>query len=236
MRKRAWILCGLAVLLLACPAVAAKKEGAKKPDKAGKKDKPKKGDKGKLRGHYAIMASVLELNDDQKAKLTEAIAARDAALAEWDEGEDGKKLAELLAKAKEADKDAAKEIRKEAAALRKERAELAGSQKATQAMIAEILTDEQKTKWEGHQLYTQMMRQFKKVGPTEEQEGQIRALCAAKAADAIAAAGDAKGLKKLRGDLAAAIIADILTDEQRAKATAKKEKPAGKGKKDKKEK
>jgi len=232
MRRYALVLCGLAVLLLACPSAVAKKDKPKAEGKA-KKDKPKKGNKGKLRGYYAIMAGVLELTDEQKDKMTEAITARDAALAEWDEGEDGKKLAELVKKAKEADKDAARGLRKEAAALRKERAELEAAQKAK---IMEVLTEEQKVKWEGHLLYTQMMRQFKKVGLTKEQEGKIRALCAAKGAEAIAAAGDRKALKKLRADLAAAISADVLTEEQRTKAAAKKEKPAGKGKKEKKEK
>ena len=231
MKRFALVLCGLAVLTLACPTMAAK-DDKKAADKAGKK-KEGKGGKGALRGYYAIMSSVLELSDEQKAQLTEKIKARAAALKAWDEDEKGQKLAELLTKAKDADKDAAKEIRKEAAALRKERVELEASHKAK---IMDVLTDEQKTKWEGHLLYTQMMRQFKKVGPTEEQEGKIRALCAAKAADAQAADDDAKALRTIRTDLAAAITKDILTDEQRTKLTAKKEKPAPKPKKDKKEK
>lgn len=224
MKKFAWVLCGVAVLTLACPTMAAK-DDKKAADKAGKK----KEGKGALKGYYAIMSSVLDLSDEQKAQLTGKIEARNAALKAWDEGEKGQKFAELIKKSKDADK----EIRKEVTALRKERAEVTASH---QAKIMDVLTAEQKTTWEGHQLYTQMMRQFKKLAPTEAQEGKIRTLCAAKAADAQAAAGDAKALRKIRTDLAASITADVLTDEQRAKATTKREKPAGKGKKEKKEK
>ena len=228
MKRFALVLCGLAVLTLACPTMAAK-DDKKAADKAGKKGEGK----GALRGYYAIMSSVLELSDEQKAQLTGKIEARNAALKAWDEGEKGQKFAELIKKSKDADKDAAKEIRKEAAALRKERVEAEASHKSK---IMAVLTDEQKTTWEGHLLYTQMMRQFKKLAPTEAQEGKIRALCAAKAAEAQAAADDPKALRTLRTDLAAAITKDILTDEQRAKLTEKKEKPAPKPKKKKKEK
>jgi len=236
MKRFALILCGLAVLTLACPTMAAKDDKKPAADKAAKKKEAKGGKKTGLRGYYSILASVVKLTDEQKAKLTKKLEDRAAALKAWDDGDKGKKVAELTAKAKDADKDAAKEIRKEIAALRKERAELSGSPKATQALLDDILTDEQKTIWAGHQLYTQMMRQFKKVAPTEAQEGKIRVACNAKAADAQAAADDAKALKKLRTDLAETIRTDILTEEQRTKLTAKKEKPEPKPKKEKKEK
>jgi len=198
---------------LAGPFAAAKEEG-----KAGAKDKGVKEGGEKLKGYYAIMVSTLNLSEEQQAKLKAVLEAREAALKEWDAGEKGQKLAELAKKTDDA------EARKEARPLREERQKLELSFKPK---VMEILTPEQKVKWEGQLLYTQMMARFKKVEPTEEQTGKIRALCD-EAGKAAGEAADEQTAKKVRDDLAEKITSDVLTAEQREKLKAKPEKPAGK--------
>lgn len=222
------------VLAQAAPADEDKPK-AKKP----RKDRPKK-DKSGLRGEYSIMASVLKLTDDQKAKLEALLKEmKEAVRTEAEAAKE--KLAELkkaMEAAKKADdKAAGQAARKKMAELRKgSLAVRAGYQKK----ILELMTAEQRAKWGGFVLYRRVCRTFAKAKLTDDQKKAVRPLCDAAAKElgdlALSTAREDKkkiaaALKKLGGK----ITGDILTTEQ-VEGMKKKPKPAPKDKKDRKKK
>lgn len=217
MKKLTWFVGSLAAVLLACGPAMAQDDGAAKA-------KPEKAKASGLRGEYAIMASVVGMDDAQKAKLAEALEANKAAEGQWKDG-DGKKMEELTKAAAEAkkagDKEKAKKIAEDLKAVRESRAKL---EEAGKARILAVLTDEQKARYDAFKLERQILQRFgKKIELTDDQKKQMKDLCAesvkARPADEdpkAAAAAD----KKLLGE----IEQKVLTDAQREAL----KKPAGK--------
>lgn len=164
MKRFAWVLSGVAVLMLAVAAPAAKKEeGAKKgkPDKAAKGEKPQHG-KGGGTG-LGEMAKVLELTEDQQAAMKDAMAESKKAMGAWMKGEEGQKLKELMTQIKEAKKanqtEDVKALMAQVKELSKARQKIMADAKAA---VMEVLTDEQKAKWKEY------LASKKKAGPKKD--------------------------------------------------------------------
>ncbi len=196
-----WV-CALMVL---CNAAWAKKEEgeAGKPDKApkpAKVDKAAKEDKGPaLRGYYAIIASRLQLTEAQSEQLAGIAEAKN-------------KAAQEVAAAAESDPKAAKEKK---AALEEE----------YDGKIRDILTPTQRASLEGLKMEMGIMRRYKKLGLSPEQEEQIKQLCAeaGKAVDSLDQR-DNKSKAPIIAKLNQQITEQVLNAEQRAAAGADKPK------------
>jgi Spy/CpxP family protein refolding chaperone len=211
MSKPTWRYLALFSLIAACwPLLTASAGAAEAGGKSSPAAKP-----AALKGDYAIMAKVLEMDTIQTAKLTEAVEARDKALKAWDDSDSGKKFkefSEALKKAKaDKDKEKAKSLDDQMKPLTKERSDL---QEAQRANIMAVLTPEQKAKWAGHSLYTVVMRKYKRTNPADEQEKQIRQLCEA-AAKGMPDVTDKKGHGEAMRKLSDEIEQKVLTAAQR---------------------
>jgi len=219
MKRFAWFLV-LTIALTSTTAFCAKE----------KKAKGNKGAKSSLRGEYAIMVKICELTDAQKTDLAAKVTACAAEAKTWREA-NADKLADIKKKSDDAkkakDKDAMKAVATASKELRAEETKLKG---AAAAAARSILTDEQKVKWNGFIVYRSVIGRLKKAEVTEAQDAQIRTLCTTKA-PAITAA-DGKEKSKAYKELSTTIIDTVLTADQKAKLTAKREKPAPKDKKD----
>ncbi len=234
MRRSAWWMSALVALLLLCSPMAtdwaAAAPGAeargKKARKKGARDRkarqPRKKGPG---GYYGIMMKVLEMDEAQKAKLMQAVQDSQKALKDWEAGPNGVKYKELAAARKQAakdkDKEKAKSISQQLRSLQKERAEI---QAAQRAQVLSVLTPGQRAAWAGHELYTSVMRRYKRVELTDDQKLKLKDHCVTKAAtmpDASDRRARGQALKKLYAE----IDEKILTDEQRE---ALKRKPAKK--------
>ena len=216
MKRWGWAASIWAVLLLAAP-VALAEEGVDKPKPAKKKKGPRK--KAGLRGEYAMMANILKLDAETKAKFTEAVLAGAKAMKEWNTA-NGAKWKELMTARRQAwkkkDQDKIKELTPQFNELRASREKVAAEGKAK---IMELLTDEQKAVWEGFVLRRSLGRWFRGIKLTDEQKAQMQTLCEEKA-KTLPAATDPKNrrarnqaMNKLRDEIAE----KILTDEQREK-------------------
>jgi len=219
MKKSMWWVCSAVALALALSpamvdraAAAGEEGGGKKVKKAGDGGKKAKSD---LKGEYAIMVSVLGLDEAQQAKLKEVVEKNAAALKAWDDSDNGKKLAALQEEAKKAreakDKEKTKTIGDQMKALQKERTDLQASQ---QAAIQALLTDEQKAKWKGFVLYRSVVGRYKKLGLTEAQDKQVRDLCM-EASKTMPGPEDRKAQGEAVTKLASEIEQKVLTDPQR---------------------
>ncbi len=239
MKKLFCVVWALALLgLTAGPVLVQAAEDKPKKPRKEKPDRPKKGKSG-VRGEYAIMASVLKLTDDQKAKLEALIKEMNGAVrtdmeASKEKAAEIKKEMEAAKKAK--DKAAGQAARKKMTELKKSSLAIkAGFQKK----ILELMTAEQRGKWGGFGLYRRICRTFAKAKLTDDQKKAVRPLCDAAAKElgdvAISTAREDKkeiaaALKKLGGK----ITTDILTNEQvegmkkKAKPNADKKKPGDK--------
>lgn len=218
MKRFAWFL-ALTIALTSTMAFCAK-------EKREKKARGPKRAKSSLRGEYAIMAKMLELTDAQKTDLAAKIAACAAEAKKWRE-DNADKLADIKKKQAEArknkDKDAMKNIAAESKALRAEEAKLKG---AAIAAAKSILTPEQKAKWDGFTVYRSVIGRLKKAKLTDEQDAKVREICTTKAPGIISAEGKAKG--KAYKELSTSIIDTVLTADQKASLTAKRERPTPK--------
>jgi len=174
MKRWAWIVSALAVLLLAAPAPAEEVPGQTKPRK-------KRRAKAGLRGEYAMMAKVLNLDEETKKKFEEAVTAGKAAIKAWMQG-DGAKFKEVSAAYRAArkakDKDKINELKPQFNALVTARAKLMADNKAA---IMALLNDEQKATWAGFVLRRTVMRRYKAAKLTEDQIAQLQKLCEEKA-------------------------------------------------------
>lgn len=210
MKRIVWLL----VLVVAMTAVSS-------PLQAAKEKKAKRGKRAKsgLRGEYAVMASVLKFTDAQKTQLAEKLKVCAAEAKAWSEA-NADKLAEIKKQQAEArknkDKDAMRKIAADSKALR---AQGAAIKAKSIAAARAILTPAQKQQWAGFTVYRSIMRRFKRVGLTEDQDRKVRELCNAKAKDI--PADDKKAAGRAYRELSAAITDSILTPEQKAKLTAK---------------
>ena len=154
MKRFGWVLSGVAVLMLAAAAPAAKKEeGAKKgkPDRAAKGEKPDRGKGGGAGLSLAAMEKVLDLTDEQKTALEEKIAEGKKAMGTWMKGEEGQKLKELMTQLKEAktakNAEDVKRLMGEMKELMKARKQVMDE---ANAAVLEVLTEEQQVKWKEH--------------------------------------------------------------------------------------
>jgi len=232
MKKLKWFVGALAAVLLAfAPAMAQDNGAAKakpdKPKKEAKAEKPDKANTSGLKGEYAIMASVVGMDDAQKAKLVEALEANSAALRQWKQGESGKKMEELAKAAAEAkkagDKEKAKKIQEDMKALKESHAKL---EEANKARILAVLSDQQKTRYAAFNLERQVLRRFgKRIELTEEQQKQIKDLCA-EAVKARPAGEDPKAATGADKKLMSEIEQKVLTDAQCEALKKPVEKPA----------
>jgi len=229
MKNLSWFVGTLAAVLLACGPAMAQDDGAAKakPEKPAKA-KPDKAKTSGMKGEYGIMASVLGMDDAQKAKLAEAVEANKAAEQQWKEG-DGKKTEELAkasAEAKKAgDKDKTKKIAEESKALKESRAKL---EEAGKARIMAVLTDEQKTRYAAFNLERRILQRFgKKIELTDDQKKQMKDLCA-EAVKSRPAGEDAKAANAADKKLLGEVEQKVLTDAQREAL----KKPAEKDKKE----
>ncbi len=220
MKKLTWFVGTLAAALLVCAPAMAQDDGAakakpEKPKRAAKAEKPDKAKTSGLKGEYSIMASVVGMDDAQKAKLAEALEANKAAEQQWKDG-DGKKILELSKAAAEArkagDKDKARKIAEDSKALKGSHAKL---EEANKARILAVLSDEQKTRYAAFKLERQILQRFgKKIDLTEDQQKQMKDLCT-EAVKARPAGEDAKAANAADKKLLDEVEQKVLTDAQR---------------------
>jgi len=228
MSRYAWLI-GVTAAILASP-IAYGQQGESETDAVkAKKDrqaKKTKKEKSALRGEYSIMASVLEMDDTQKARLIEAINANREAFMQWKQGPEAKKLmtlAKAKAEARKAkDKEKLKQIAQEMAELKKSGAKL---EEESMQRIMDVLTDQQKTRWEAFRMQRQILRRFARAELTEDQKKQVESICVEAVKTPIA---DAKARKALYQKLLGETEQKVLTDTQRE---AMKKKPARREKK-----
>ena len=206
MKNLTWFAGALAAVLLACaPAMAQ--------DNAEPKPKPDKAKTSGLKGEYAIMASVLGMDDAQKAKFAEAVEANRADERRWKEG-DGKKAEELSKAAAEArkagDKEKVKKIEEDMQAVKESRRKL---EEGGKARIMAVLTDEQKTRYAAFNLERQVLRRlsFRNIELTDDQKKQIKDLCT-EAVKSRPAGEDAKAAALADKKLLSEIEQKVLTD------------------------
>lgn len=187
---------------------AAKHEAAAKPAAKEAKAKPA------LAGEWAIMASELNLSEDQKAQLAAKVQDRDTKMKAWD-AEHGTKLAEAKAAAKAAreakDKDKAAAANKEVESLTEGQAKV---KTEADAAIHAILTPAQAKTWEGFTLSRTTLGSLSKAKLTDAQKAEIRAR-AQKASDSVAG-NDPKARMAAARALRDSVVAEVLTAEQRA--------------------
>jgi len=235
MRHWKGLVLGLALALLVASPVLAQEEGAEKPakaKKAAKEPKAEKAAKSETRGEYAIMASVCQMTDVQKAQLEAALKAKSDALTAWEEANRAKieDLKKQQADAKEkGDKEAQKRVGEGMKALKEQ---LSALEAEHGAKIAAILTPEQCQAWEGFKIYRGLMRRYAKAELDEGQKAEVRALAneAAKKMLAVEGAGkeaeDAKN--KIEQELKASVENDVLTAEQKEKMKSAAKEPKAK--------
>jgi len=233
MKTLRWWMAGLTALVLVISPMALRaegdngKEGKKRDAKAAqKKDGGDKGEKKGLRGQYAQMVRELGLDEAQQAKLAEFAKAKEQAMNAFQQ-ENGEKMKELREVMKGEDKAKAEQAEKDLKALMAKRGEI---EKKHQDAILGILTPEQAKKWQGFQLFQLVMRRYKRLDLSEEQNAKVRELCGAVGAD-FAAQADKKAKGEMLGKLNKDIAEKVLNDEQRAKMTAHDEKGRDGGKK-----
>jgi hypothetical protein len=219
-------LCAIAaVASLFLQAPAAHAQGDEKPKTPAGEKAPAKAKAG-LQGYYAIISKELGLSDEQKKKLEEIVAARDAALKTWDDANASKvtELTAAQAKAKEAkDTEAARKAASDLRAARRPRTAIEDDyRKQWQA----LLTADQATHLRGYNLYTGVATRFAKADLTDEQKGKVKTL-ALEAGKTTTPGMKPAELAKVRDDLAGKVEKDILTQTQRdtlAKLDAEKAK------------
>jgi len=224
-RCKWWVSALVLFAFTAAPVLAA--EGEETQDKPKKKKRERKPAKPKsvLRGEYAMLVKVAELTDEQKAKLEEQVKAYNEALAAWRQanGEKMKGLQKAYADAKTAkDKEAMAKAREEMKPLRAEQNRL---RTALWKGIHEMLTPEQKEKYDAFKFYRTALGRFGRAKLTAEQKATIESLCA-EPGKAYAAEKDRKAKGKILRDLQKKIHDEVLTDPQREALKKPRKKPA----------
>ena len=222
MKRLTWWMLPLAAALVLGLVTANLAVAADEGGKA-KKEKGEKAGGGEIRGEYAILASECGLTDAQKELLAAKLKASKEATDKWEQ-ENGQKAKDLQAKMKAAKEagnaEEAKGIAQELKTLLAERARLT---EGNMTAVYDMLTPEQKVKWNGFKLYRVAMMRYKKLELTEDQTAKVRALAdeTAKGVDPT----DEKAAKKAMTTLAEKIEQDVLTPEQRENLSKKGEKP-----------
>ena len=215
MKTALTLLCGLMLLLCALPSLAQGGKPAKSP----------------LRGEYAEMVKVVNLNQEQQAKLTEKVVAMQAAVRAWDtQNKDAvsKLNADIKAATEAGDKAKVNELRAQLKQLTDAKTAISAQYRKE---IMEIMTPEQRDAWAVHLLQKDVARHFRLAKLTAEQLAKARPLCEAalKEINALPAT-DTRGNARVRAKLFADVAAQVLTDDQRATLKAAAE--AAKAKKE----
>lgn len=225
---------------------AAKAEKAEKAGKGAEKAAGKASDKAKekaaapakakspaLSVYHRSMATELNLDEAQQAKLAAVAEEKAKAEKSWKEQNKSKQdeLTAAAAKARESgDKEGTAKAKAELAELNKG---AAGITAGYNDKINDILTPEQRAGWVSMKLYQSAMQKYAKAQLTDDQKSQAKEL-----AKGLGSAGVGKSdaeLNDLKTQLYKQIDEKVLTDEQRS--TVSPAKPAKKEQvKDKKEK
>ncbi|OPX25326.1 MAG: hypothetical protein B1H04_00035 [Planctomycetales bacterium 4484_123] len=213
MRRLTWILAGLFAMAIAAPSLLAR-EGQAAPKKTRKARKARAAKKRPLlRGMHAQMVKVCDLSEDQQKQIAELNAQRAKELTAFREENKAKyeALREALKKAREAkDKEAAKKAWAEYSALRGKKNAIV---KKFRDAVMEVLTPEQKAKWDQYQALLDVKRRISPAKLTAEQEEQVKAAYVKLAAGTEATT--AKGRSTLLAKLYAQVEKEVLSPEQR---------------------
>lgn len=214
----------------------AEKAEGKASDKAKEKAAaPAKAKSPALKGYYGMMASELNLDEAQQAKLAAVAEEKANAEKSWKEQNKSKQdeLTAAAAKAREAeDKEGAAKAKAELAELNKGAAGIAAGYNDK---INDILTPEQRKGWVSMKLHQSAMQKYAKAQLTDDQKAQAKEL-----AKGLGSAGVGKSdaeLGELKTQLYKQIDEKVLTDEQRSTVSPAKpaKKEPAKEKKDKKD-
>jgi Spy/CpxP family protein refolding chaperone len=219
MNRCKWWLCGLGVLLAVFSPAMAQEKGpeGEKPKRTRGEGRERPGRPPSVeRDLYSVMVKELKLTDEQKTKLQAILKEHKEKADAWNK-ENGEKLKELQSKLREARKAKNEE---QAKALSQQIKPLQDAQKKLEvekmAAATAILTPEQQKAWKAYQFYTEVVRRYARMRLNDEQDKQIRELCAAaqKEIDALEPKNK-EGRKKIVDDLHTKIVAEVLTQEQR---------------------
>jgi hypothetical protein len=175
-----------------------------------------------LRGPYAEMARELKLTEEEKAKVAERIAARDAAIRQWEASHKVRfdELSRIIGEAKvRGDKRTVDVNAKEHQALRVERAALA---ERYEMDILKALPAEKQAAWHGYKAYSSAAHAYRDLKLTDAQDALMRERFL-KAGEEIRTAMTDKARGSIVNDTRAAIEAEVLTDEQRAQLERQRE-------------
>jgi len=228
MKATKWLLCGVALFVLAAPAPAEGEKPDKpavrksKREKAAKSKGDKERSKNVLRGYWAMLAVELKLdeNPELKAKIEAKVKEGQEKLAAWEKANAAK-----LKEAREAMVEARKN--KDRQAMQKARelmrpliAERRKIEEENKAAVMALLSPAQRAQWKLAETYYQVVGRYARAGLTAEQKKQVRELCA-KSAKALEGA-DKRARSALMRKLHAEIEQKILTEEQREKLKAPK--------------
>jgi Spy/CpxP family protein refolding chaperone len=215
MKRNKWVLSVLLALLISAPSAIAKdlseqEDGPGKTRKAKREKAQRSKNKDRpLRGQYAIMVAELGMDDQQKTQVMEIAQQKAAAVQAWQQA-NGEKNEQLKQEAKQAreDKDRAKgaEIAKQRRQLREDQQKVA---QPFDDRIVELLTPEQKRKWQAFGVYRDVTRRLARCKLTDTQKAQIKRM-AAEATPRAASVKEAAAQVQTQA-------AGILTEEQKQK-------------------
>lgn len=224
MKRSAWVLCGVAALLviahlgLSEAFSAPKKADAKKADAKKAKKKPKKRPKvapapeiGEV--SFEAMKRELDLNAAQEEKLQALWEDRAKALNEWDATPQGMKLAKVRDDLPLATGSERATLASQLRMLEAQRKQVA---QRFDAKILALLSAEQRAKWLGYLLYTELCRRFqsKSVYLSAEQADKVRSMCNV-AGKKLPAAPTAGAMARMRSLLAREIFNRVLDAKQK---------------------
>ncbi len=210
------------VLSVSCAARSDRAEKNEKQEPAAKNDAAD-GEQHESAREYAEMTAVLQLPEQEAARLKAAFDARDAAFSAWS-AEKLKKLNELEAQmmraARARDLSEVDRIKKQAEPLRDEMRAL---HKAHQETILEVLSPEQRLDWQGHKLSRRLLELMEPLALTDDQKGQIRKQARAAYQDAAGTPNpDAAGFLALEKSVERSVLAP---QQQAAYQAIKKKHP-----------
>ncbi len=230
MKKYRFLVCLLTGAMLLCaPAVARQKSENGETEKHAR-HKKHKSQKGALLGEYAIMANVVDMSEQQKAKFKKNLAARKEALDEFNE-QNAEKIKELRQAMKQAKSDEDKDKINE---LKAQMKELTAAWKQIHdkhdAEIMSLLTPAQRNRWEGFKVYRRLMRKYRKLDLSDDQQQQIRTICYEYGEKLAASPKEHKRIANEINDKAL----EVLTEDQKAKLKSRKSDKDEKGDKPKK--
>jgi hypothetical protein len=163
-----------------------------------------------IAGYWAIIASKVELTDDQKAKLTKLLEDNKTAMVDV--------RAKLDANSEQQSKAAQSGTAEEKAALTAERktllAELRKTGQALHDDFQAMLTPAQQEKFAGYMAYSRSVGQYKPADLSDDQKAKIEALFDQNAKAYLAAKDDDAARKELDKKIDEQVRKDILTKDQ----------------------